>query len=58
MERDVGSSGAEQLGHQALRQPDRLILIACLDTSAALLGCEDEELGRRVANETTRGSSR
>ena len=53
MKSDVGSSGAEQLGYQALRQPDRLILIACLDTSAALLGCEDEELGRRVANETT-----
>ena len=47
-----GSAGAiEQLGHQALRQPDRLILMPRLDAGIAFLSGEDKELGCRVADE-------
>lgn len=56
MQSDAGSGGAEQLGYQALRQPDRLILVARLDAGTTLLGGEDEELGDGVADEPGRGT--
>ena len=56
MEGNVGPSGAEQLGHQALGQPDGLILVTRLIARPALLSREDEKLSRRVANQTTRES--
>ena len=34
----------EQLGHQALRQPDRLILIPRFNAGPTLLGSGDKEL--------------
>ena len=37
MEGNVGPSGAEQLGHQALGQPDGLILVTRLIARPALL---------------------
>lgn len=41
----------KQLGHQLLRQPDGIVLVARLDALLASLGGEDQELGGAIADQ-------